>query len=161
MPGKVALYPGTFDPMTNGHLDIVQRCAKLFDLIVVGVAVNPGKQPLLNVEERLAVVRRATADIANVEVHRFEGLTVKYAQEISARYLLRGLRAISDFEYELQMAMMNRTMAAEIETFFVVPDAQYSFLSSSMIKSIAKMDGDVASFVPAAALEALQRKFAS
>ena len=158
MPVRKALYPGTFDPMTNGHLDIVQRCSDIFDLVIVAVAVNPDKSPLLTIEERMEIVRESTADLTNVEVHQFDGLTVNYAEKISARYLLRGLRAITDFEYELQMAMINRSLNPKIETFFVVPDAQYSFLSSSTVKSIAQMGGPISSFVPPAAEKLLKEK---
>ena len=155
---RLALYPGTFDPKTNGHLDIVRRCADIFGKIVVAVAANPEKQPLLSVEERMHIITEAAAGIENVEVRQFGGLTVDYAAEIGARYLLRGLRAVSDFEYELHLAMMNRSLNPQIETFFVAPDARYSFLRSSLVKQIIKMGGDVGEFVPAAAIPILKQR---
>ena len=158
MPSKTALYPGAFDPMTNGHLDIIRRSAGIFDKIVVAVAINPDKNPLLSVEERMEIIRQSTADLTNIEVHQFDGLTVDYAEKISASYLLRGLRAVSDFEYELHLAMMNRTMKPEVETFFMVPDTRYSFLRSSLVKQIIRMGGNIDAFVPSAAARIVQQK---
>lgn len=158
MPSKLALYPGAFDPMTNGHLDIIRRSAGIFEKIVVAVAANPDKDPLLSVEERMEIIRQATADLTNIEVHQFDGLTVDYAEKISASYLLRGLRAVSDFEYELHLAMMNRTMKPQVETFFMVPDARYSFLRSSLVKQIIRLGGNIDEFVPEAAARIVRQK---
>ena len=160
MEAKVALYPGTFDPLTNGHLDIIRRCVHLFDRTVVGVAKNPTKEPLLSVTERVEILKETTEEFPNIEIGVFEGLTVHYAEKIGANYLLRGLRAVSDFEYELQMAMMNRELNPRIETFFVIPDARYSFLSSSLVKEVYRLGGHIEDFMPEAAIKMLKKKYA-
>lgn len=155
---KIAMYPGTFDPLTNGHLDIIKRCVPLFEKIIVAVAKNPSKKPMLSIEERVSILEEETSTFDNTEIHVFEGLTVEYANKIGANYLLRGLRAVSDFEFELQMAMMNRELNPEVETFFLVPDAQYSFLSSSLAKEVYRLGGNVEQFMPNSTLRMLDQK---
>lgn len=146
---RTAIYPGSFDPMTNGHLDLVQRASKLFDRVVVGVARNESKQPLFSLEERLSLVRQSIMGLPNVEADAFDCLLVDYAKRRSAQVVVRGLRAVSDFEFELQMALMNRSLNESFETIFMMPTLTYTFLSSRMVKEIAKLGGDVGEFVPA------------
>jgi pantetheine-phosphate adenylyltransferase len=146
---RTAIYPGSFDPMTNGHLDLVQRAAKLFDRVIVGVARNDSKHPLFSVEERLKLVQQSVKGLANVEVDTFDCLLVEYVRRQSAQVVLRGLRAVSDFEFELQMALMNRSLNESFETIFMMPTLTYTFLSSRMVKEIARLGGDVGEFVPA------------
>jgi pantetheine-phosphate adenylyltransferase len=144
---KTAVYPGTFDPITNGHSDLVARAARLFDRVIVGVARNTGKNPVCGVDERVKVARVALADIPKVEVVPFEGLLVEFCRRYGAGVVIRGLRAVSDFEYEFQLASMNRRLAPEIETIFLTPAEQYSFISSSLVREIARLGGDVSEFV--------------
>jgi pantetheine-phosphate adenylyltransferase len=144
----IAIYPGSFDPITLGHLDIIRRSAKLFDHVVVAVSRNPHKTPLFTVQQRLEQIRLSTKNLPNVEVDAFEGLTVNYAQIRQAQILLRGLRAISDFEVELQMAHTNKTLSTQIETVFLATSNEYSFLSSSVVKEIARFGGSVDHLVP-------------
>jgi len=144
---KTAVYPGTFDPITNGHTDLVARAARLFDRVVVGVARDTGKSPVCGVEERVQLARVALADIANVEVVPFEGLLVEFCRRHGAGVVIRGLRAVSDFEFEFQLASMNRRLAPEIETIFLTPAEQYSFISSTLVREIARLGGDVSEFV--------------
>jgi pantetheine-phosphate adenylyltransferase len=155
-----ALYPGTFDPITNGHIDLAQRAARIFDRVVVAVAANKGKTPLFNLEERVALARESLKDLPNVEVLSFETLTVECARESGAAVILRGLRAVSDFEFEFQLAGMNRHLGPELETMFLTPSDKYAFLSSSVVREIAKLGGDVSSFVPEPVRQALVRKYA-
>jgi pantetheine-phosphate adenylyltransferase len=143
-----ALYPGSFDPITYGHLDIIERGCKLFDKVVVTVVTNPNKKPLFTVDERIEQIRSCTQHLDRVEVDSFDGLTVNYARMRQAKALLRGLRALSDFEMELQMAHMNKTLSEQIETVFLATSNEYSFLSSSAIKEIARFGGSVDRFVP-------------
>jgi len=145
---KVAIYPGAFDPITNGHLDIINRSSHMFDRVIVAVTENPAKRPTFPIEERLAMIRDAVAGLQSVSVEAFEGLTVDFARRVCARYIIRGLRAVSDFEYELQMGMMNRQLAPEIETVFLVPAADYSFVSSTLVKDVIRLGGSVSGFVP-------------
>jgi len=145
---KVAVYPGSFDPITNGHLDIIKRAANLFDKVYVAVISNPGKQPYFPLEERIQMLKEATKGIKNVKIDFFEGLLVDYAQKIKANSIVRGLRAVSDFDYEFQMALTNRQMNSEIETVFLMTDYKYSYLSSSIVKQIAHLKGDIAGLVP-------------
>ncbi len=144
----IAIYPGSFDPVTLGHLDIIQRGASLFERVVVAVLRNPNKIPLFTVQERIEQIRRSTKHLPNVEADSFDGLTVNYAQMKKAQVLLRGLRAISDFEVELQMAHTNKTLSTQIETVFLATSNEYSFLSSSVVKEIAKFGGSVNHLVP-------------
>lgn len=154
-----AIYPGTFDPITNGHLDLIARASRLYDKIIVAVAVNRGKSPLFSIEERVALVQGVTTGYANVEVVGFDNLLVECAKQHGAHVILRGLRAVSDFEYEFQLAGMNRRLAPGLETVFLTPAEQYEFISSSMIREIAQLNGDVSSFVPDLVLQHLIRKF--
>ncbi|OKH25805.1 pantetheine-phosphate adenylyltransferase [Chroogloeocystis siderophila] len=144
----IAIYPGSFDPITLGHLDIIERGCRLFERVVVAVLRNPNKTPLFSVQQRLEQIRISTSHLANVEIDSFDGLTVKYAQMRQAQVLLRGLRAISDFEAELQMAHTNKTLAAHVETVFLATSNEHSFLSSSVVKEIAKFGGSVDHLVP-------------
>ncbi|HEB98324.1 MAG TPA: pantetheine-phosphate adenylyltransferase [Thiotrichales bacterium] len=142
-----AVYPGTFDPITHGHSDLVERAARLFDRVILAVAENPAKAPAFSLEERLAFAREALASHANVEVCGFDGLLVDFVRGRNARVILRGLRAVSDFEYEFQLASMNRQLAPEIETLFLTPAEQYAYVSSSLVREIAALGGDVTPFV--------------
>ena len=150
-----AMYPGTFDPITNGHCDLVRRAAKLYERIVVAVAVGPGKNTLFDIEQRVALAGEALADLANVEVTAYHGLTVEFASEHKLGVIIRGLRAVSDFEFEFQLASMNRRLAEDIETVFLTPTEQLTFVSSSLVREIALLGGDVSEFVPAAVNQAL------
>ena len=153
------VYPGTFDPITHGHTDLVRRASDLFDKVIVAVAVNAGKQPVCNVEERKNLAQTVLQDIDNVEVVTFDNLLVEFVQQQNASVVLRGLRAVSDFEYEFQLAGMNRKLAPEIETIFLTPAEKYTFISSSLIREVAKLGGDVSEFVHPAVVEALKTKF--
>ena len=153
---RIAVYPGTFDPITNGHLDLVNRAAPLFDKLIVGVAASPGKGPALPLELRVALARDALSGHANVEVQGFDSLLAHFVREIDAGVLLRGLRAVSDFEYEFQMASMNRHLIPEVETLFLTPAEQFGFISSSLVREISRLGGDVSGFVPAAVAAALE-----
>lgn len=152
---RIAVYPGTFDPITNGHIDLVDRAAPLFEHVVVGVAHSPAKGPSLSLSQRVELAREALAQHANVEVRGFDTLLAHFVREVGAGVLLRGLRAVSDFEYEFQMASMNRHLIPEVETLFLTPAEPYSFISSSLVREIARLGGDVASFVPASVVTAL------
>jgi pantetheine-phosphate adenylyltransferase len=153
------IYPGTFDPMTNGHLDLVERAARLFETVIVAVAKNPSKAPAFSVDERIALAREVLKDLSNVQIHGFDGLLINCAKEYNARVILRGLRAVSDFEYEFQLASMNRKMQPDLETLFLTPAEQYSFISANLVREIASLGGNVAQFVPEVVAEALQTKF--
>ncbi len=155
---RTAIYPGSFDPMTNGHLDVVQRAAKLFDRVIVAVAKNEGKHPLFPQAERVALVRKAVADLPNVTADSFDGLLVEYVAAKKARAIVRGLRAVSDFEFEFQLALMNRKLDENIETIFMMPKDTYTFLSSRIVKEIARLGGDVKQFVPPNVQAALKKK---
>lgn len=154
-----AIYPGSFDPVTNGHLDVIGRARKLFDEIVVAVANNDEKQPLFSLEERLALLHQALDKIDNVQVTQFDGLLVEFAIAQKANAVIRGLRAVSDFEFEFQMALMNRKLEDSVETIFLMPKEEYTYLSSRLVKEIARLRGDVSGFVPRPVAEALARKF--
>lgn len=156
---RTVIYPGSFDPLTNGHLDVVQRAAKLFDRVVVAVAKNDGKHPLFTIEERLKLVQQSVRRLPNVEADTFDGLLVDYVMRRSAQAVLRGLRAVSDFEFEFQLALMNRKLNERVETIFMMPKDTYVFLSSRMVKEIAQLGGDVSAFVPAPVQAALKAKF--
>lgn len=145
---RTGICPGSFDPLTNGHLDVIQRARKLFDQVIVAVARNESKQPLFSLEERLKLVRSAVAQWPGVEVDSFDCLLVDYAERVGATAVVRGLRAVSDFEFEFQLALMNRRLNERIETIFMMPKDTYTYLSSRMIKEIAGLNGDVSAFVP-------------
>ncbi len=151
-----ALYPGTFDPPTNGHIDLIQRGAKLFEHLTVAVLINPIKNPLFTVEERVVMLAEATASLGNVSVATFDGLMVDFARQLGATAVLRGIRAISDYEHEFQMALMNRRLAPEIETVFLQPAGRYSFVSSRMLKEVFSFGGDVSGLVPPNVLKRLK-----
>jgi pantetheine-phosphate adenylyltransferase len=152
-----ALCPGTFDPVTNGHVDIIERAAQQFDRVVVAVLDNPGKQPLFGVEERVAMLKEATAAIDRVEVDSFSGLLVEYAKRMGARVIVKGLRAVTDFEYEIQMAQMNQRLGG-VETFFMTTAPTWSYLSSSLVREVARFGGDVDGLVPSIVAERLREK---
>ncbi|MFQ5707244.1 MAG: pantetheine-phosphate adenylyltransferase [bacterium] len=158
---KIAIYPGTFDPITNGHLDIIQRAVNLFDVVIVAVTTNPAKAPLFSVQERVNMIRHETSHLDNVEVENFKGLLMDYAVKKRAEAVVRGLRAISDFEYEFQMALVNRRLAKDIVTVFLMPNEKYTYLNSTIVKEVAKFHGDVSSFVPAEVHRRLKEKFRS
>jgi pantetheine-phosphate adenylyltransferase len=158
---SIAVCPGSFDPITLGHLDIIKRGAKVFDQVYVVVLNNSSKNPLFNVQERIDLIQQATKDISNVKVDSFQGLLVEYAKSVNATAILRGLRAVSDFEYEMQITSMNRVLDEELETFFVMTNNQYSFLSSSIVKEVAKYNGDISELVPGPVKDALIEKFKS
>ena len=155
---RIAIYPGSFDPLTNGHLDVAQRAAKLFDRVIVAVAKNESKNPLFTLEEREALVKQAVAHLPNVRTDSFDGLLVEYAAARKARVIVRGLRAVSDFEFEFQLALMNRKLDEHIEAIFMMPKDTYTFLSSRIVKEIARLGGDVSAFVPAHVQAALLKK---
>jgi len=156
-----AIYPGSFDPFTNGHLDLIHRSSWLFDRLIVAVVRNGPKVPLFSVAERLEMIREVLAGYPNVEVDSFDGLLVEYAARKGARAILRGIRAISDYEYELQMALMNRRLHPEIETVFLLAGEAYSFVSSRLVKEVASLGGDVSSLVPPPVEKRLKAKFAA
>ena len=144
---KTAVYPGTFDPITNGHVDLVLRATRLFDRVVMGVAKDTGKNPVCALEERVELARLALAKVSNVEIVPFEGLLVDFCRAHKAGIVIRGLRAVSDFEFEFQLASMNRRLAPEVETIFLTPAEQYAFISSTLVREIARLGGDVSEFV--------------
>ncbi|PTM59112.1 pantetheine-phosphate adenylyltransferase [Desmospora activa] len=156
---KLAVYPGSFDPITNGHIDIIHRGARVFDQLVVAVLHNAKKQPLFTIEERKQLIRTVTADLNNVEVDSFEGLLARYVHKRQANVIIRGLRAVTDFEYELQFASMMRQLDGEVETLFMMTNNQYSFLSSSIVKEVAQYGGDINGLVPVVVEDALKRKY--
>ena len=153
-----ALYPGTFDPITNGHLDLVRRAASIFERVVVAIAANPAKAPLFSLEERVELARAVLSEVPNVEVMGYAGLTVQFAQDNGLAVMVRGLRAVSDFEFEFQLATMSRQIAGQVETVFLTPTEQFSFISSSMVREIALLGGDVSKFVAPVVEAALKRR---
>jgi len=155
---RTAIYPGSFDPFTNGHLDVVQRAVKLFDRVIVAVAENESKSPFFSLAERQALVSASLAGLDRVEVDTFTGLLVDYARKRQSRAVIRGLRAVSDFEFEFQLALMNRKLLEDIETIFMMPKDTYTFLSSRMVKEIARLGGDISAFVPGPVRTALNKK---
>ncbi|SRR5690554_125438 len=159
--GKKAICPGSFDPITNGHIDIIERGAKVFDEVVVAVFNNQSKAPLFSVEERLHLIKESTKHIPNVTCDVSQGLLIEYAIKNDVDVILRGLRAVSDFEYEMQITSMNRKLSDEVETFFMMTNNQYSFLSSSIVKEVAKYQSDVSDLVPPIVNEALKQKFSN
>ena len=156
---RTVIYPGSFDPPTNGHLDVIKRASRLFDRVIVGVARNESKQPLFTLAERRNLIGESIADLDNVEVDVFEGLLVEYVEKQNGNAVIRGLRAVSDFEFEFQMALMNRKLNEKVETLFMMPRASYSFLSSHLVKEIASLGGDVSAFVTQSVRKALQSRF--
>ena len=158
---RTVIYPGSFDPFTHGHLDLVQRAARLFDQVIVAVAENEAKSPLFSRQERLEFVRQSTGDLPNVQVESFSGLLVDYVERRGGQAVIRGLRAVSDFEFEFQLALMNRKLNERVETIFMMPKETYTFLSSRLVKEIARLGGDVSPFVPPDVAQALRRKFAA
>jgi len=153
-----AIYPGSFDPVTNGHLDLIARAANIFDHLVVAILRNSSKNPLFTVEERVAMLSEGTAEFNNVSVSTFDGLLVEFAREERAHAVVRGIRAISDYEYELQMALMNRRLSPELETIFLMPDAKYSFVSSRLVKEVFRLGGSVDGLVPKFVIERMKDK---
>jgi len=156
--GVSAMYPGTFDPITNGHADLVRRAASLFDQVVIAVAASPGKTPMFSLEERVALCEAVLEDCANVSVQGYQGLTVDFARDNGLAVILRGLRAVSDFEYEFQLATMNRQLTADVETVFLTPTAQFTFISSSLVREIVTLGGDISGFVDPRVAEQLLAK---
>ena len=156
---RVAIYPGTFDPITNGHLDVIRRCLTLFDKVVVAVAQREEKNPIFSIEERMKILNEVLTGLKGVEVGHFDGLLVDYAKKKGAKAIIRGLRAVSDFEYEFQMALMNRRLDTTIETVFLTPSEEHSFLSSSLVREVASLGGDVGEMVPKGVEKRLREKF--
>ena len=157
---KLAIYPGTFDPITNGHLDLIERGLRIFDELIIAVAPSPKKQPLFSLEERLALIRESVKECKNTRVEAFDGLLVDYVNQRDGIAIIRGLRAVSDFEYELQMALMNRRLDMKIETVFMMPSEEYSFLTSTIVKEVASFGGSIRGLVPEVVEKALRNKFA-
>jgi pantetheine-phosphate adenylyltransferase len=156
---ETALYPGTFDPITLGHVDLIKRARRIFNKLVVAVADNPEKNPLFSVGERIEMIKEISKEIDSVSVTSFNDLTARYAKSIEATVIIRGLRAVSDFEFEFQMALMNRKIEPTVETVFLMPSEKYSYLSSSLVKDIARRGGDISCFVPPVVMEKLARRF--
>ena len=158
MPQRLAIYPGSFDPVTNGHLDLIQRASRIFGHVVVAALRHDSKHPLFTTEERIEMLEQATSELPNVSVDSFDGLLVDYARERGAQLILRGIRAVSDYEYELQMALMNRQLNSELETLFIPAAEQYSYLSSRIVKEVSRLGGDVSGLVPDAVVARLRAK---
>ena len=158
---KTIVYPGTFDPITNGHIDLVERASKLFDKVIIGIASSERKNPLFSVDERIQLAQECLQHVPNVEIHGFNVLLVNFVKECKADAIMRGLRAVSDFEYEFQLANMNRALSPDIESLFLTPAERFSYISSSLVREISSLQGDVSQFVPVNVAEALNRKFAS
>lgn len=155
---KIAVYPGSFDPVTHGHMDIIRRSASVFDKLIVGVLHNKSKNPLFTVQERVKMIQEVTSDIENVEVVDFDGLLIDFVHKVGAKAIVRGLRAVTDFEYELQMSLTNKVIAPDVETVFLTTNLQYSYLSSSIVKEIASYNGDISHFVDKRVEKAIQDK---
>nr|WP_136252783.1 pantetheine-phosphate adenylyltransferase [Ningiella ruwaisensis] len=158
-PNNIAIYPGTFDPITNGHADLIERAANMFDQVIVAIASNPSKKPLFSLEERVDMITQVTAHLSNVTVKGFTGLLAEYAKEQGSNILIRGLRAVSDFEYEFQLANMNRRLNPKLESVFLTPSEENSFISSSLVKEVALHNGDVREFCHPIVLKALKDRF--
>ena len=157
---RIALYPGTFDPITNGHTDLVSRAARVFPKVIIAIAESPHKEPLFSLKERIAMAEADMSHLDNIEVVGFSNLLVEFVQQMGASVIVRGLRAVSDFEYEFQLASMNRHIAPNVETLFLTPDEDYSFISSSLVKEVARLDGDVSEFVCEEVQTAMRKRFA-
>lgn len=155
----IAVYPGSFDPVTNGHMDIVERAAQIFDQVIVAVVINPDKKPLFTMEERVEMIKQACAHLPNVRVGYFSGLLVDFVKQEKANAIIRGLRAVSDFEYEFQMALMNKKLNPDVETVFLTSQSEYAFLSSSLVKEVASFGGDVCHFLPRTVLSRMAEKY--
>jgi pantetheine-phosphate adenylyltransferase len=155
---KAAIYAGTFDPITRGHLDLIQRASQVVGTLIVAVAVSSRKKPMFTLKERIDMIREVTRDLPNVEVDSFKGLTVEYARRRGVRVLIRGLRVVSDFEFEFQQALTNRKLAADVETLFLMPNEDFSYVSSSTVKEVARLGGNVADFAPPVVQRMLERK---
>ncbi len=155
----IAVYPGTFDPVTNGHIDLVERSLRIFGEVIVAVAENPKKQPLFTLDERIAMLKKVTRRYKHVSIEGFDGLLVDYVRKKKAVAIIRGLRAVSDFEYEMQMALMNRRLDSNIETVFLMPNVEYSFITSTIVKEAASYGGDITSLAPSVVVEKLKKKF--
>jgi pantetheine-phosphate adenylyltransferase len=158
---NIVVYPGTFDPITNGHFDLIERGARMFDKVIIAIAASPGKQPALDLDSRVALTEEVVAKLPNVEVTGFSGLLTEFLAQQQARIILRGLRAVSDFEYELQLANMNRAMAPDVESVFLTPALENSYISSTMVREIAKLGGDVSKLVHPRVVEALNARYNS
>ena len=158
---KIAVYPGSFDPITNGHLDIIQRSSRIFDKVIVAVVKNHSKKPLFTSEERMELIRKSVSGLSNVEVDHFDGLLVNYIASKGAHAIIKGLRAVSDFEYEFQMALMNRKLQPDVETLFMMTNHKYSYLSSGLVKEIASLDGCIKGLVPDAIFDDIMNKIRS
>ncbi len=159
MKKRIAIYPGTFDPITNGHLDVIERAAEMFDKVIVVIAINTKKVNLFNEQERLELARKSLSHLPNVEVVFHSGLTVDFARSVGAVSIIRGIRAVSDFEYEFQIALMNRKLAPEVHTLFLMPHEKYTYLNSSIIRELARFREDVSEFVPPCVAEKLKEKY--
>lgn len=155
---RIAVYPGSFDPLTNGHLDIIRRATRLFDRVLVAVLENEGKSPLFTARERMELITECTRGIDGVEVHSFRGLLVDFMRKMDADVVIRGIRAVSDYEYELQMALMNRELHPAAETIFMLPSVEYTFVASRLVKEVFRLGGDIAHLVPAPVLDALRKR---
>ena len=155
----IVMYPGTFDPVTNGHIDVIGRAVELFSSVVVTVAISPGKEPLFSTDERVEMLKESLKDFNKVSVDSFDGLVVDHAKAVGATGIIRGLRAVSDFEYEFQMALMNRKLAGNISTIFLMPHEKYTYLNSTIVRNLASLHSDVSEFVPPIVQEALKKKY--
>jgi len=156
---RIAIYPGSFDPVTNGHLDVIKRASKLYDKVIVGVLSNSNKSPLFTADERVEMISQATEDIPNVSVDKFSGLLVDFVTKNNASVIIKGLRTVADFEYEFQMALLNKALNPEYETVFLMTDMKYSYISSSIVKEVAKLHGDLTGFVPAQIINKIENKY--
>lgn len=157
---RIAVYPGSFDPLTNGHLDIIRRASRLFDRLLISVLENEGKSPVFSVPERMELIAKCTADVPGAEVHSFSGLLVDFMRRVDASVVVRGIRAVSDYEYELQMALMNRELYDGAETIFMLPAVEYTFVSSRLVKEVFRLGGDIKHLVPPPVLDALKSRLA-
>ncbi|MGJ7044530.1 pantetheine-phosphate adenylyltransferase [Thermoanaerobacterium thermosulfurigenes] len=155
---NIAVYPGSFDPVTNGHLDVIKRAAKVFDKLIVAVLVNPSKTPMFSLEERVEMLKEVTADIENVEIDSFSGLLIEYLEKVNSKIIVKGLRMVSDFEYEFQMALINKKLNPEVETIFFMTSNKYGYLSSSIVKEVARFGGCLSDLVPDSVIEKILQK---